>query len=340
MNGHPLKKTLQKYQSLLCVLGLVFLSLPGTAVHAEQVFRLGTGGNAGSYFPIGSLVATAVNKQRIKSTDNSELVILPQRSSGSVSNLKDIAAGLLEGGLVQADVASLAYRDAGQFKGSGGDRKLRSIGSLYLESVHVVVAAGSDIQGIADLAGKRVSVDELGSGTQLDVSRILATYGMTFSDILPVYLKTDDAIDRLQRGSLDAFFLISGYPVKGIKQLVDEGVGRLVGLELDQIERLIESYDFFADHAIAAGVYSNESEIPTISVPAQFIVRTNVSEEIVYQITKNLWSSDTLDVLASGHPRGEDINPATALQGIGVPLHPGAIRYYDELGFKIDGVLK
>ncbi len=305
-----------------------------TKVGADQSFRFGTGGSAGSYFPIGSLIGVAINQQRIQ-TDTGDLVVIPQRSSGSVSNLVDISQGLLEGGLAQADVVSFAYEGKGQFENTAMDGKLRTVGTLYLESMHLVVVADSGIYGIADLAGKRVSVDELGSGTQLDVDPVLAAYGMTRDDIKPIYLKPVESIDRMRRGLLDAFFVIAGYPVAGVRQLVEDGVGRVVDLQGERIVKLTQDYMYFTNHAIPKNVYSNEAEIPTLSVPAQMIVHADISDDIVYQITKTLWSDSTLSALAAGHPRGADINAATALEGVGIPLHPGAVRFYEEQGYDI-----
>ena len=316
-----------------CVVLLCCYAFFSTAtVRADETFRFGTGGTAGSYFPIGSLIAVAINRKRIQ-TYSGDLVVLPQRSSGSVSNLADIAAGLLEGGLAQADVVSLAYGGNGQFKDIAVDTKLRTVGTLYLESMHLVVIAESNINGVADLAGKRVSVDELGSGTQLDVDPVLAAYGMTRDDIKPIYLKPVDSIDRMRRGLLDAFFVIAGYPVAGVKQLVEDGVGRVVNLEGDRITKLTEDYVYFTSHAIPENIYSNDTEIPTLSVPAQMIVHADISDDVVYEITKTLWSDSTLSALAAGHPRGADINAATALEGVSIPLHPGAVRFYKEQGY-------
>jgi len=302
----------------------------GTA-SAEKIFRFGTGGNTGTYFAVGELIAGQINR-RIPDSDE-QLVVIPQRSTGSVANINDLSEGLLEIGLAQADVVSLAYHGMGQFKNKNLRDTLRAVGSLYQESLHLVVRAGSGIETITDLVGKRVSVDELGSGTQLDAEVVLQASGMPLEEIKLVYLKLDDSIERMRRGVLDAMFVVAGYPVDGVKQIVDDGVGRMMGLSDDLVSRLTTEHLYFSARSIPAGIYLNSEEINTLSVSAQLIVRSDISAAVVFEMTKAIWSQGMLDSLIAGHPRGADISPDTALQGVSIPLHAGALNYYQKHGY-------
>lgn len=315
---------------------VVLMIVMGQCVAADEYIRFGTGGNGGTYLPIGSLIANAINERGLKNRDQQDLVVLPQRSNGSVANLVDISQDLLEAALAQADAVSHVYEGKSPVAEDTAKKKLRTVGALFRESVHFVVATDSGINGIADLIGKRVSVDELGSGTQIDVETLMAAYGLNRDNVKTVYLKPDDSIDRMRRGTLDAFFAIAGYPLADVKQLVDEGVGSVIGFAPDVVEKMADDYLYLNSHSIPAEVYSNTSELLTLSVSAQMIVRADIDAEMVYQITETLWSNDTLRALEAGHPRGADIKMETALQGIGIPLHEGALRYYREHGYDVE----
>jgi len=303
-----------------------------STAHTNTIFKLGTGGSSGAYFSIGSLISQKLNLENLKTPTNSDLVFLNQRSTGSVANVIDLDNQLINGGLVQADVLDLAFHSKGPFQDLNHAKELRVVGTLYHESVHLVVRADSDINMITDLAGTRVAVDELGSGTQIDVDLILMAHGMTRDDIQAVFAKPLDAIDRMRRDLLDAFFVVAGYPVTGVKELVEDGVGRVVSFNRDNLQQIVDQLAFFNVGVIPASTYANQDLILTLSVPAQLVVRADQEEDIVYQVTKHLWSDEMLEALAAGHPRGKDIDPDTALQGVSIPVHSGAQRFYLERG--------
>lgn len=325
---------------LACLLVAWVVLSCSNSVAADSVFRFGTGGSEGAYFPVGSLIAAEINKHNQNVDTQNRLTVIPQRSNGSVANIRDLSLNLLEIGLVQADVVSLAYQGKGLFESENYKDTLRTIGTLFQESVHLVVAADSSIFSVEDLVGKRLSVDEIGSGTQFDAERILAGAGISLTDIKPIYLKPVDSIDRMRRGLLDAIFIVSAYPMVGVEQLVEDGVGRLVSLGETLVTRLATQHRYFSEHSFPAGAYLNNEEIHTLSVSAQLIVRSDISAETVYSFTKNLWSDSTLAALASGHPRGADISTDTALHGIVLPLHDGAERYYLEHDYDVSSIPK
>lgn len=318
---------------LQCVL-LVGFAL-ATPVSAEVYpFRIGTGGNAGTYFPIGSLIAQGISGRMMlpqcEDCPARNLLALAQRSNGSAANVEDIGAGLLESGLSQADVVHWAYHGDGAFSGATPIDDLRTVATLYFESLHLVVRAGSEINSVQDLIGKAVSVDEVGSGTQLNVQHVLQAHGIESSDIKTVYLKATDAIDRLRREQLDAFFIVAGYPVAGVSELISDGIGRIIPVDSPELKMLLQEYPFFTVDYIPANTYGDEDPVQTLAVPAQLIVNASLGEALVYQITELLWSEETLRLLSGGHPKGDEVNYKTALVGLSAPLHPGAERYYRE----------
>jgi TRAP transporter TAXI family solute receptor len=194
------------------------LALAGTAAQAQQFFRIGTGGTAGTYYPVGGMIANAVSQP-------GKIVATAQASNGSVANVNGIAGGAMESGFSQADVATWAQKGTGIYEGKPNVPGLRLIANLYPESVHVVVKKGSGIKSVADLKGKRVALDEPGSGTLVNARAILAAYGVSEKDIKPEYIKPNQAGDKMKDGSLDAFFFTGGAPAGAIAELASSGGG-------------------------------------------------------------------------------------------------------------------
>ena len=208
--------------------GLGIAALGGMPAFAQDItfFRIGTGGTAGTYFPIGGLIANAISNppgSRDCAAGGScgvpGLVATAVASNGSVANVNAIASGSMQSGFVQSDVAYWGYTGTGIYEGRPKVDTLRAIANLYPESFHLVVRKGSGIKSIKDLKGKRMSLDEPGSGTLVDARLILAAYGMTEKDIKAEYLKPQQAADKLKDGALDAFFSVSGWPQGAISEL-------------------------------------------------------------------------------------------------------------------------
>lgn len=304
------------------------------------MFRIGTGGSAGTYLPIGSLIAQSISGSSEYHTDQPysepNLIALAQRSTGSVSNVVDISDGLLEAGLAQADVVHWASTGTGPFNDEKPRENLQLIATLYLESVHLIVRTESDINSIHDLVGQRVAVDEKGSGTRLAMVPLLTMFDMRIDSLKTVYLKTSDAIDRLRNNDLDAIFMVAGYPVEAVSTLVAEGHARVIPIS-DPVDNVASTdLAFFTTDSIPANTYENAEAIPTLGVPAQLITNDTMDEELVYNITSMLWSKKTLHILSNGHPKGKDMQLETALSGKHVTVHPGAERFYREHGLVDD----
>ncbi len=319
---------------VVCLIMALSASFP-VAARTPDFFRIGTGGEAGTYFPIGSLLARVVSGGEYDCQPDGGCtrfgpLVVAQVSNGSVSNVQGIADGLLEAGLVQADIAHWAYSGSQLFSGQESRGNLRAIANLYPESVHLVVGPGSGIDSVADLRGKRVSLDESGSGTLVDAIAILAAYGIDESEFDPVYLKPGFASERLSRGDIDAFFIVAGYPALSVVHALRNGA-RLVPIQGSQANRLVEDLPFFATGTIPTGTYPGSTETRTLVVGAQLLVGADIDADLVYAFTRILWSTDAARMLQQGHPKGREIKLKTALEGLAVPLHPGAERYYAQV---------
>ena len=326
---------LRRINGIAIFLVIVFCT---SALADQRIIRIGTGGGNGTYFPIGSLIAESMTRDAggsLLEQESSDLIVLPQRSSGSVANVTDINDGLLESGLAQADVVHRAYHGLGPFAQTGPITSIRALATLYFESLHLVAHIDSGIEGVADLVGKRVSVDEIGSGTELDVRPIMDAFDISNDELKMVFLKPADSIDRLKQGQLDAFFIIAGYPVTGVAELIKAGTARLVPIAGPVIDRLLKDHPFLTTDQIPANTYSSSSAVKTLAVAAQWIISADVDEALVFAMTERLWSDDTKTRLTEGHSKGSDIRISSALKGIGIPLHAGAFRYYEGIGMAV-----
>ena len=296
------------------------------AAQAQQFFRIGTGGTAGTYYPVGGMIANAVSQP-------GKIIATAQASNGSLANVNAVASGSMEAGFSQSDVATWAFTGTGAFEGKPKVGDLRMIANLYPESIHLVVKKGSGIKTVADLKGKRVALDEPGSGTLINARMVLAAWGVKESDIKPDYIKPNQAGDKLKDGSLDGFFFVGGAPAGAIAELASSGVGiELVPLTGGPADALRKQNPYFAVDTIAANTYKDVAAVQTLAVGAQLVTSAKIPVETVYEITKAMYSEQAQKALQAGHAKGRFITKENAVQGVGIPFHPGAEKFYKEAG--------
>jgi uncharacterized protein len=303
------------------------LAAGSARAQAPAFFRIGTGGTAGTYYPIGGLIANAVSNPP-------GLVVSAVASNGSVANVNAITGGAAESGFSQADVAYWAFTGTGVFDGRPKVADLRSIANLYPESVHVVVRRAAGAKSIADLKGKKISIDEPGSGTLINAKAILAAHGLGDRDYTPEYLKPNQAAEKMKDGSVDAFFFTGGFPAAAISELASTGSGiDLLPVAGPAADKLIKDLPFFSADEIPAGTYKDVGAVKTVAVGAHWVTSAKIPADTVYAIVKGLWSDKTRAALDAGHAKGKAIRKETALVGLqGVPLHDGAAKFYREAG--------
>ena len=318
------------------------LALGGGQPAAAQdlrYFRIGTGTTAGTYFPIGGLIANAIsNPPGSRPCDKGGscgipgLIVVAQASNGSVDNIELLRAGTVEAGFAQADVAFWAYSGTGNFTGKRPFAELRSLGMLYAEAIQIVVRSDGFIDRMADLKGRSISLGEEGSGTLVEARLILDAYGLSETTITPHYLKPGMAADRLAKGELDGFFMVGGYPVSAVADVAARVPIRLVPLDGEPAARLLRTQRFYIEDEIPANAYPGSAPTPTLSLGAELLTRADRDPNLIYGIVRALWHENTRRLLADGHPQGRNFDPARAVANVSVPLHPGAERYYREVG--------
>jgi TRAP transporter TAXI family solute receptor len=312
--------------------GALALAAAGLSpARAQQAFfRIGTGGTSGTYYPVGGLIANAISETGAAGVKG--LVASAVSSNGSVANISAIQSGAAESGFSQSDVAYWAHSGTGLYEGKPKVEDLRLIATLYPETIHLVARADAGINSVSDLRGKRVSLDEPGSGTIVDARIVLAAYGLTEQDVAPEYLKPGPAGERLRDGALDAYFFVGGYPTGAIVELASTNDITLVPITGPEAEKLLAEQSFFSTDTVPAGTYRNVGETKTISVAAQWVTSAKQPEDLVYNIVKSLYSDETQNALQAGHAKGKLITLENATTSAGIPFHPGAEKYYREIG--------
>ncbi len=317
------------------------LTLTGVAaVQAQSFFRIVSGSAGGNYFPMAGILANAISSPPgSRPCDKGGpcgvpgLIAIAQSANGSVANVNAIQSGTAESGLAQSDVAYWGYTGTGVFDGKAKLDKLRFLASLYPEHIHVVLPEDSKVQSLAELEGKRIGVGLPASGAQVGALLILNAVGLEKNENFKAEeLNTSQSAERIQDGQLDAFLTVTGAPSSGIAQLAATAGLRLLSIPEDVQKKVIEQAPFYFTSPIGAGTYEGQDyDVSTLAVGAQWLVSSEQPEELVYGITKALWN-DTTKKLLRHHAKGKDVTANTALGGRGIPLHPGAERFYREAG--------
>lgn len=201
-----------------------------------------------------------------------------------------------------------------------------AIGALYPETIQLVTTANSGITSFDDLAGKSISVGAPGSGTYINAEQLLEIHGMTMEDIEAQNLDFGESQESLQAGQIDAAFITAGTPTGAVESLSATSDVVIVPVAEDKAAELIEKYPYYATDTVPSGTYGLTEDVPTVSVLAMLVVQNDLSEDLVYDMTKAIYeNTDQIQ-----HAKAAFIKPETALDGIGIDVHPGAQKYFDE----------
>ncbi|NLD34740.1 MAG: TAXI family TRAP transporter solute-binding subunit [Clostridiales bacterium] len=310
------------------ILALVFAlclltALPASAV---TVLTMGTGGTAGTYYAFGSEIATMWNRSDL------DVEVTPLVTGASKANIVEVCDGGYQLGWSQNDTIFYAYNgDKDIFEGEKFDN-FYAMAALYPEAVHLVVAADGDIKNIEDLKGKAVSIGAAGSGTSINALQILELAGLTTEDIKVQWLSFDESSTAFQNMTIDAFFVTAGIPNTGIISAAIKRPVRLISLTDEQMATLQEKYSFYVPVKVPAGTYEGqEPEVTIPSITATIIVAKDLDEELVYNLTKALFEKKG----EMTHAKAQVLDPAFAVEGIPCPIHPGAAKYFTEVGVEI-----
>jgi len=201
---------------------------------------------------------------------------------------------------------------------------------LYPNFVQIITLADTGIAQIEDLKGKRVGVGAPGSGTEVDARNILAAHGITYDDIDEDYLSYAESVEQLKNGTVDAVFQTSGLPNATIMDISTTHDVVIIPVRPEMAEKLSKEISYYSSEIIPAGTYDNKEDVYTAAVQTILITREDLSEDVVYDITKTLF--ENLDTMVATHNAAKDIDISKYAVGMPIPLHPGAEKYFREIG--------
>lgn len=312
-------------RKILAVALVLVFALAGVA-SAQTFVSLATGGTGGTYYPIGGGMADIISRNL------PDVQMTAETGNASVANLNLIGTNQIEMALVQNDVAYFGYH--GQMMFDKAYKNVRTVAVLYPETIQVIAMKKSGVKKITDLPGKRVSVGAPGSGVLADVQLIFRVLGYKFGDMNTDFLDFNNTAQRMKDGQIDVGFVVAGYPTASIMDLATLHDITLVEFDEELIDKLHSEYPFFVKHVIPAGTYKGvDKDTTTVAVQAMWVCDAGLSDDLVYRITKAFW--ENVEDLYQVHARARQITLDTALEGVSVPVHPGAAKYYKEVGMEV-----
>lgn len=323
--------TLKLKASALAIAAAVTLGAASSAVSAqEQRFvTIGTGGVTGVYYPAGGAICRLVNMDRKEHGIRCSV----ESTGGSVYNLNAIRQGELDLAVAQSDWQYHAFNGTSQFKDDGPNKKLRAVFSLHPEPFTVVASKGSGIKNFEDLAGKRVSVGNPGSGQRATAEVLMNEMGWTMDKFsLAAELKAAEQSQALCDGNIDAFFYTVGHPSGAIKEATTSCDSVLVNVYNDSAKKLIDDNPYYRKAVIPGGMYrGSDNDVTTFGVAATFVSSTDVPDDVVYEVVKAVF--ENFDSFKRLHPAFANLNKSEMVaDALSAPLHPGAAKYYKEAG--------
>ena len=327
-----MKKTLVLAASLLLLGWAFLLAYPAPATADKDVFiTIGTGGSTGVYYPAGNAIAKVINRK----TKVYGIRATVEATGGSVFNVNAVMSGDLEFGVAQSDRQYQALQGLAEWKTKGKQKGLCAVFSIHPETVTLIAAQDADINEMADLKGKRVNIGNLGSGQRQNALDALQTAGIDpETDIKAEHVKAPEAPVLLQDGRIDAFFYTVGHPNEAIKAATSGG-RRVKFIPIPAVGALLKKFPYYTKSAVPIKHYPdalNKTDVESFGVKATLVTSDKTPPAIVYAITKEIF--ENLEWFKKMHPAFAGLTKKGMLEGLSAPIHPGALKYYKEVGLK------
>lgn len=308
---------------------LVALATPAVA---QEQLSIATGGTGGVYYPMGGGLAEIINNHVDGYAATAEV------TGASVENMGLVATGDADVALALADTVQQAYTGTGRFEGQQLPM-LRAMGVAYANMVQIVTLEGSGITSLQDMVGMRVSVGAPGSGTEVNAEQILSANGISYDDIEEQRLNFNETADALANGDIDAGFWSVGAPTSSILNLATTNSIVMIELSEEELAAADASNPVFAITSLAGGTYEGvPNDVAVIGVPNVLVVSSEMSDDLVYAITSAMF--ENIAELQAVHPAALQTTVDLALAASPIPLHPGAIRYFEEIGATVPDDLR
>ncbi len=315
-------------KKLLSVLLVAVMMFSLAACGGSSTMTMGTGSPTGTYYAYGGIIGQYI-------TNNAGVTVNAVSTGGSKDNIQGIDIGDYQLGTVQSDVMHYAWNGTRSFEEDGKIESFRTVAGLYAEAVQLVTA-NPDIKTVADLKDKKVSIGAPGSGVYFNAMDVLAAAGLTEQDIKPQYQNFDESADALKDGKIDAAFIVAGAPTPAITELCMTNANvRIVPIDGEIADKLMKENTFYSVYKIPANTYKNQTEeVLTVTVKATLIVSASASEDEVYRLTAAIF--DNIEAITKEHAKGAELSLENATDGLTVPFHAGAAKYFKEKGIEVE----
>ncbi|MDI3538435.1 MAG: uncharacterized protein PWP58_1141 [Bacillota bacterium] len=296
--------------------------------------NIATATTGGVYYPLGGAFAQVWNKYvpGVKAS--------AQATAGTPQNVELMRNKQAEIALGQNGVSYYAYKGLQQFQGKPYT-DLRAMTALYSNVMHIVARKGSGIKSVADLKGKRFIPGPVASATEINSREILSVYGLNYmKDQGEVNVKADfvdynAAADQLKNGQADAYLIAGGLPTAAVLDTCASADVEIISLEPEKIREITEKFPWYFEFVIPAGTYKGQDkDVHTVAVSNLLLCRADLPEDLVYDLTKALFEHH--DELVAAHKAAQEMTLENALNGMTIPLHPGAAKYLKEQGLNVD----
>jgi TRAP transporter TAXI family solute receptor len=292
---------------------------------STQFLSLGTAPAGGAFFTIGSALSAVLNEHK----GDHIWSVTAEATKGTQENIRRLASGEIDLAMANSAISYFAVRGE-----EGWDRAypIRTMLTMGPNIAVFVSSADSGIETIADLAGKRVVVGPAGAGFEFFLKPLLGAHGVTYDDFTQLHNTYSGAADMLADGSADAAFLGGAIPIPALVQASAGQDLRFVAFDETKLNEVSERYPFFRRATIPAGTYKNQDQdFPSIDCGSiHVITSTDADADLIYALTKTLY--DNREAVVARHGAGRAINPNNAVRDTGTEFHPGAIRFFEEIG--------
>ena len=302
------------------------LLLAGTAagVRAEQFINILTGGTSGVYYPLGVALSQIYSKAIPEAKSS------VQATKASAENLNLLQAGRGELAFTLGDALSDAWKGNADAGFKTPLKKLRAVAAIYPNYIQIVASADSGIKTLADLRGKRVSVGAPKSGTEINARAILKGAGLSYKDLGRVeYLPFGESVELMKNRQIDATLISAGLGVSAIRDLATSVKMVVVSIPPEVVAKIDDPA--YQAAVIPANTYEDQTAaVPTVAIGNVLVTRADLSTDTVYKMTKAMFTH--LPELVAAHSAAKAIKLENAVKGLPLPLHPGAAKYYREVG--------
>ena len=318
-------------KALIGAAALAALSLGAPALAQDQL-SIATGGTGGVYYPMGGGLAEVINAHVEGYSATAEV------TGASVENMGLIATGDADLAIGLADTVYQAYSGTGRFEGQQLPM-VRGLASLYANMVHIVTLESSGITSLEGLRGMRVSIGAPGSGTEVNTAAILEANGISYDDIDEQRLNFNETADALANGDIDAGFWSVGAPTSSILNLATTQDIVIIALSEAELAAAAAADATFAVTTLPGGTYNGvDEDIAVLGIPNVLTVSSEMSDDLAYAITSAMF--ENIAEMQAVHPAANQTTVEFTLAATPVPLHPGAIRYFEEIGAEIPDRLR